>query len=291
MRRHDTRERPRFALLQKTGKSLMLPVSVLPVAGLLLGIGSAHFTWLPPLLSDVMAQSGGAIFGNLAAHLRHRRRPRRDAERRRRRARGGRRLRRAARDDGRDGRGVRLQAEGHHGHPVDRDGRLRRDRRRQHRRMAVQQVLPDPAAALSWLLCRQALRADRHRAGVHRGRRGILSIVWPPIGRAIDAFSRWAAAGNPGLAFALYGVVERALLPFGLHHIWNVPFFFEVGQYLDPTTGTIIRGEIHRYTAGDPTAGQHGRGLSVQDVGAAGCRASRSGTAPGRRTARRWAAS
>ena len=54
-----------FALLQKTGKSLMLPVSVLPVAGLLLGLGSAHFTWLPPALSDVMAQSGGAIFGNL----------------------------------------------------------------------------------------------------------------------------------------------------------------------------------------------------------------------------------
>ena len=61
-----TRENAAFALLQKTGKSLMLPVSVLPVAGLLLGIGSAHFTWLPPLVSDVMAQSGGAIFGNLA---------------------------------------------------------------------------------------------------------------------------------------------------------------------------------------------------------------------------------
>jgi len=34
-----------------------------------------------------------------------------------------------------------------------------------------------------------------------------------------------------------------------------VPFFFEVGQYLDPTTGSVIRGEIHRFTAGDPTAG------------------------------------
>src|SRR5262245_60834790 len=54
-----------FALLQKIGKALMLPVSVLPVAGLLLGIGSAHFAWLPPALSDVMAQSGGAIFSNL----------------------------------------------------------------------------------------------------------------------------------------------------------------------------------------------------------------------------------
>ena len=36
------------------------------------------------------------------------------------------------------------------------------------------------------------------------------------------------------------GVVERALIPFGLHHIWNVPFFFEVGQYIDPATGNAI---------------------------------------------------
>ena len=82
-----------------------------------------------------------------------------------------------------------------------------------------------------------------------------LSFVWPPIGGAIDRFSRWAASGNPAVAFALYGVVERSLIPFGLHHIWNVPFFFEVGQYLDPDTGKIIRGEIYRFTAGDPTAG------------------------------------
>ncbi len=37
-----------------------------------------------------------------------------------------------------------------------------------------------------------------------------------------------------GVAFALYGVVERSLLPFGLHHIWNVPFFFEVGAVPRP---------------------------------------------------------
>jgi len=36
-----------FANLQKVGKSLMLPVSVLPIAGILLGVGSANFTWLP----------------------------------------------------------------------------------------------------------------------------------------------------------------------------------------------------------------------------------------------------
>src|SRR6476660_2427229 len=54
-----------FALLQKIGKCMMLPVSVLPVAGILLGVGSANFSWLPESVSLVMAKSGEAIFGKL----------------------------------------------------------------------------------------------------------------------------------------------------------------------------------------------------------------------------------
>ena len=54
-----------FSLLQKIGKCMMLPVSVLPVAGILLGVGSANFAWLPESLSLIMAKSGDAIFGNL----------------------------------------------------------------------------------------------------------------------------------------------------------------------------------------------------------------------------------
>src|SRR5580704_347566 len=54
-----------FSFLQKIGKALMLPVAVLPIAGLLLGIGSAHFGFVPEVISKVMEQSGGAIFGNL----------------------------------------------------------------------------------------------------------------------------------------------------------------------------------------------------------------------------------
>ena len=50
-------------------------------------------------------------------------------------------------------------------------------------------------------------------------------------------------------------MVERALIPFGLHHVWNVPFFFEAGDYTDPATGNVVHGEIARFIAGDPTAG------------------------------------
>src|SRR6187402_1150214 len=54
-----------FSVLQKIGKCMMLPVSVLPVAGILLGVGSANFAWLPDAVSLVMAAAGSAIFGNL----------------------------------------------------------------------------------------------------------------------------------------------------------------------------------------------------------------------------------
>src|SRR5215213_209200 len=54
-----------FSLLQKIGKCMMLPVSVLPVAGILLGVGSANFSWLPGSVSQVLAGSGSAIFGSL----------------------------------------------------------------------------------------------------------------------------------------------------------------------------------------------------------------------------------
>ena len=50
-----------FSSLQKIGKSLMLPVSVLPVSGILLGVGSAKFTWLPEAVSTVMAQADYAM--------------------------------------------------------------------------------------------------------------------------------------------------------------------------------------------------------------------------------------
>ncbi|MCZ8487310.1 PTS transporter subunit EIIC [Vibrio lentus] len=30
-------------------------------------------------------------------------------------------------------------------------------------------------------------------------------------------------------------IVERSLIPFGLHHVWNVPFFFEAGTCVRKT--------------------------------------------------------
>lgn len=59
-----------FANLQKVGKALMLPVSVLPVAGILLGVGAANFSWLPEVVSHLMEQAGGSVFGQCHCYLR-----------------------------------------------------------------------------------------------------------------------------------------------------------------------------------------------------------------------------
>lgn len=50
-----------FAILQRIGRSLMLPIAVLPAAGILLRFGQADLLNIPWL-----ADAGGAIFGNLA---------------------------------------------------------------------------------------------------------------------------------------------------------------------------------------------------------------------------------
>ncbi len=67
-----------FGVLQKVGKALMLPVAILPAAGLLLAFGNAlqnpTLLEIAPFLSNggvetvasVMEQAGGIIFGNLA---------------------------------------------------------------------------------------------------------------------------------------------------------------------------------------------------------------------------------
>ncbi|HRC71837.1 MAG TPA: PTS glucose transporter subunit IIBC [Candidatus Competibacter sp.] len=243
-----------FAFLQKIGKALMLPVSVLPVAGILLGIGSAHFAIFPDLVSNVMAQSGGAIFGIMAIMFA---------------------IGVALGLTNNDGvsalaalvgyvvllatLGVMAKVLGVETKEV----------------MGIASVdtgvfggivIGGIAAALFNRYYRISLPPY---LGFFSGKRFVpivtafaaiglgivLSFVWPPIGAGIKGFSHWAAESNPALAFTVYGVIERLLIPFGLHHIWNVPFFFEVGSYMDPTTGKAITGEIQRYIAGDPTAG------------------------------------
>ena len=54
-----------FANMQKVGKALMLPVSVMPIAGILLGVGAADFSWLPTIVSTIMQNAGDAVFAQM----------------------------------------------------------------------------------------------------------------------------------------------------------------------------------------------------------------------------------
>ena len=81
-------------------------------------------------------------------------------------------------------------------------------------------------------------------------------FVWPPIGHAISAFGNWIiASGNIGLF--CYGVANRLLIPLGLHHILNNLVQFQFGDFATVQNGinTVIHGDIYRFFAGDPTAG------------------------------------
>jgi PTS system glucose-specific IIC component len=244
-----------FGVLQKVGKSLMLPVAVLPVAGLLLGLGATDFHgYVPAIVLALMKNAGDVIFGNLPLIF----------------AIGvalG-----FTENDGVSGiaatigylvmtatLGVIAKAEGLQTDTI----------------MGIPSIQTGvfggilAGALAAWMFNRYYRISLPPYLGFFAGKRfvpivtaigsivlgAVLSVVWPPIGSAIKAFSEWAAVSDPRTAATIYGFVERLLIPFGLHHIWNVPFFFEMGSYLDPTTGKVVHGDITRFFAGDRTAG------------------------------------
>ncbi len=231
----------------------MLPVAVLPVAGLLLGLGAAGFEFIPPLVSELMKNAGDVIFGNLPLIFA---------------------IGVALGFTENDGvaaiaavvgflvmnatlgvmaavwgvapsliMGIKAMQTGVFGGILA--GGLAAYLFNKYYRISLPTYLGFFAGKrfvpIVTALCAIVL-------GV------VLSVIWPPVQGAINAFSHWAAVSDPRTAATVYGLFERLLIPFGLHHIWNVPFFFEMGAYTD-SAGKIVSGDINRFFAGDPTAG------------------------------------
>jgi PTS system glucose-specific IIC component len=241
-----------FGILQQIGKALMLPVAVLPVAGLLLGIGASHFSWMPEILSTVMEKGGGAIFGNLALIF----------------AVGvalG-----LAKNDG----VAAVAAVVGYVVMIATLGVMATF-------LGVQPPSPGAVAidtgvfggiiigAIAAVLFNRYYRIQLPTyLGFFAGKRFVpiatglaaivtglvLSLIWPTIQTGINVFSHWAASSDPRSAATIYGFVERLLIPFGLHHIWNVPFFFQIGSFTN-AAGEVVHGDITRFFAGDTTAG------------------------------------
>ena len=57
-----------------------------------------------------------------------------------------------------------------------------------------------------------------------------------------------------GFGLFIYGVLYRVLVAFGLHHLLNNVFWFQLGTYETPS-GNIVQGDLPRFFAGDPSAG------------------------------------
>ncbi len=255
-----------FVVLQKIGKSLMLPVSVLPIAGILLGVGSAGLSWIPVSVSQVMAEAGGSVFSNMPLIF---------------------------------AIGVVLGFTNNDGvsalASVVAYGIMSKTMlvvapwvlglspdSVEIQRLTDTGVLGGIIAGI--IAASMFNRFYRIKLpeylGFFAGKRFVpiisgliaifvgilLSFIWPPIGTAIQRFSEWAAYQNPAVAFGIYGVVERALVPFGLHHIWNVPFQMQVGEYVN-SAGQVFHGDIPRYMAGDPTAGMLSGGFLFKMFG------------------------
>ncbi|MFG2113161.1 PTS transporter subunit EIIC [Streptomyces sp. NPDC048718] len=78
--------------------------------------------------------------------------------------------------------------------------------------------------------------------------------IWPPIGNGLAHFSDWLT-GLGAWGSGIFGVANRALLVIGLHQFLNVPIWFQFGSYTKPD-GTVVHGDISMFLAGDPNAGQ-----------------------------------
>jgi len=94
----------------------------------------------------------------------------------------------------------------------------------------------------------------------------VLAFLWPPIGDFIQNTANGVIKANAPVAVFMYGLVERALLPFGLHHIWNAPFFYtiNVGGWKD------CEGILTCFFRGHPQSGIFGGGFLVKMFGLAG---------------------
>ena len=223
-----------FANVQQLGRALMLPIAVLPVAGLLLRLGQ------PDLLDvKLIARQGDAIFSNLALLF----------------AVG------VAVGFARENTGVAGLA-GVVGYLV---------------MIAVAKTIDDKVnpGVLAGIISGVTAGALYNRywnislpeyLAFFGGKRFVpivtgvaclvlgiaIGLVWPPLQKGIDGVGHWLL-GAGVLGVFVYGVLNRLLLVTGLHHILNSLVWFVFGTY--EAGGKVVTGDLHRFFAGDPTAG------------------------------------
>jgi PTS system N-acetylglucosamine-specific IIC component len=255
--------KPALGVLQQLGRALMLPIAVLPVAGLLLRMGQ------PDLLNIAwVAAAGDAIFSNLGLLFAV-------------------------------GVAVGFARENHgaaglaavvgflvatHGAQValvvppdvvaGLSGKLR-DLATAGYKSAELAKLSVPLGILSGLIagvCYNrfsditlpsylAFFGGRRFVPILTGFLGLLVAMvcghtWPYLEHGLDAFSH-AVLGSGAAGLFIYGTLNRLLVVTGLHHILNNVAWFLIGDFHGVT------GDLNRFFAGDPSAGDFMSGYFV----------------------------
>jgi N-acetylglucosamine PTS system EIICBA or EIICB component len=249
---------PGFAQLQRLGKSLMLPIALLPAAGILLRLGQPDLLGQieTPIIGpffDAMSAAGNAIFANLPLLFAI-----------------GVAVGFAKKADG----STALSAAA---------GYLVIDGVFKSMSPIVMEGVTDQAgeqAMINYSVFAgiivglvTAVLFDRYHniqlpayLGFFGGRRFVpivtslaclfigfgLSYFYPIFNTGLTAVG--AFIGGTGVIGAFtYGFVNRLLIPIGLHHIVNTYIWFIYGDYTTPNG--VVSGELTRFAAGDPSAG------------------------------------
>ncbi|MGW1430984.1 PTS transporter subunit EIIC [Streptomyces sp. NPDC002431] len=77
----------------------------------------------------------------------------------------------------------------------------------------------------------------------------VFGYIWPVLGTGLHNFGEWLV-GSGAVGAGIFGVANRALIPVGMHHLLNSFPWFQAGEFHGKS------GDINRFLAGDPTAGQ-----------------------------------
>lgn len=80
----------------------------------------------------------------------------------------------------------------------------------------------------------------------------LMSYLYPLFAIGLNGVATMIATTGVFGAF-IYGVANRLLIPFGLHHIINSVVWFMYGSFDGPKG--VVQGELTRFAAGDPNAG------------------------------------
>ncbi|MEU3523272.1 PTS transporter subunit EIIC [Streptomyces sp. NPDC038707] len=81
----------------------------------------------------------------------------------------------------------------------------------------------------------------------------LFTLVWEPVGDGITNFGEWLTGLGSVGAF-LFGLVNRGLIPIGMHQFVNTVAWFQIGDFKN-ASGEIVHGDITRFLAGDSSAG------------------------------------